>query len=102
MISATEWAKLESGITQRVVALERFLDDIYGDQEILRDGVIPRRLISSCEHFHREAAGITRPTASVSTWPASTSSATPRAPSGSSRTIFVRRRESPTSWRTAG
>ena len=61
VISATEWAKLESGITQRVVALERFLDDIYGDQEILRDGVIPRRLISSCEHFHREAAGITPP-----------------------------------------
>ena len=44
VISAAEWAKLESGIAQRVVALERFLDDIYGDQEILRDGVIPRRL----------------------------------------------------------
>ena len=35
-----------------------YLDDIYGDQEILRDGVIPRRLVTSCEHFHREAMGI--------------------------------------------
>ena len=61
VISAAEWAKLESGIAQRVVALERFLDDIYGDQEILRDGVIPRRLITSCEHFHREAVGIDPP-----------------------------------------
>jgi len=58
VISAAEWARLEAGITQRVIALERFLDDIYGDQEILRDGVIPRRLVTSCEHFHREAAGI--------------------------------------------
>ncbi len=61
VISAAEWAKLEAGIAQRVIALERFLDDIYGDQEILRDGVLPRRLITSCEHFHREAAGINPP-----------------------------------------
>ncbi|MCX6479068.1 MAG: circularly permuted type 2 ATP-grasp protein, partial [Mycobacterium sp.] len=46
---------------QRVLALERFLDDVYGDQEILRDGVIPRRLVTSCEHFHRDAAGIRPP-----------------------------------------
>jgi uncharacterized circularly permuted ATP-grasp superfamily protein len=61
VISAAEWARLEAGITQRVMALEKFLDDVYGDQEILRDGVIPRRLVTSCEHFHREAAGISPP-----------------------------------------
>ena len=38
-----------------------YLDDIYGEQEILRDGVIPRRLVTSCEHFHREAVGIVPP-----------------------------------------
>jgi uncharacterized circularly permuted ATP-grasp superfamily protein len=61
VISAAEWSRLERGITQRVKALEMYLDDIYGDQEILRDGVIPRRLVTSCEHFHREAAGINPP-----------------------------------------
>ena len=61
VISAAEWSRLERGITQRVKALEMYLDDIYGEQEILRDGVIPRRLITSCEHFHREAAGIVPP-----------------------------------------
>src|SRR5271166_3287127 len=61
VISAAEWNRLERGITQRVNALERYLDDIYGDQEILRDGVIPRRLITSCEHFHRQAVGIVPP-----------------------------------------
>ena len=61
VISAAEWARLEAGISQRVVALERFLDDVYGEQKILRDGVIPRRLVTSCDHFHREAAGISPP-----------------------------------------
>src|SRR6187455_3082038 len=61
VISAAEWSRLEKGIRQRVKALEVYLDDIYGEQEILRDGVIPRRLVTSCEHFHREAAGIVPP-----------------------------------------
>jgi uncharacterized circularly permuted ATP-grasp superfamily protein len=61
VISAAEWSRLERGITQRVKALEMYLDDVYGEQEILRDGVIPRRLVTSCEHFHREAAGIVPP-----------------------------------------
>ncbi|MGD1109994.1 MAG: circularly permuted type 2 ATP-grasp protein [Mycobacterium sp.] len=61
VISAAEWTRLERGIIQRVKALELYLDDIYGDQEILNDGVIPRRLISSCEHFHRQAVGIVPP-----------------------------------------
>jgi uncharacterized circularly permuted ATP-grasp superfamily protein len=61
VISASEWSRLERGITQRVKALEMYLADIYGDQEILNDGVIPRRLITSCEHFHRQAVGIVPP-----------------------------------------
>src|SRR5699024_5143296 len=61
IISAREWKTLERGIVQRVRALEMFLDDIYGQQQILRDGVIPRRLITTCGHFHREAAGIVPP-----------------------------------------
>ena len=47
VISAAEWHKLEGGIAQRVQALELFLDDVYGTQEILRDGVLPKRLVHS-------------------------------------------------------
>jgi uncharacterized circularly permuted ATP-grasp superfamily protein len=61
VISAAEWTRLERGITQRVKALEMYLDDIYGEQEILRDGVIPRRLVTSCQHYYRQAAGIIPP-----------------------------------------
>ena len=57
VIRAAEWSRLQRGIVQRVQALEMFLADIYGDAEIVRDGVLPRRLITRCEHFHREAAG---------------------------------------------
>ncbi|WP_169338049.1 circularly permuted type 2 ATP-grasp protein [Nocardia vinacea] len=61
VIAAAEWAKLERGIKQRVTALELFLADVYGEQNILRDEVIPKRLVTSCQHFHREAAGLVPP-----------------------------------------
>jgi len=61
VISAAEWNKLAKGIVQRVRALEAFLADIYGDAEIVRDGVLPRRLITSCEHYHRAAHALNPP-----------------------------------------
>ena len=61
VISAAEWSTLQRGIVQRVQALEMFLADIYGDGEIVRDGVLPRGLITSREHFHRTAAGLAPP-----------------------------------------
>ncbi len=61
VIAAAEWSKIERGVTQRVRALEMFLHDVYGEQHILRDRVVPKRLVTSCEHFHREAAGIVPP-----------------------------------------
>jgi uncharacterized circularly permuted ATP-grasp superfamily protein len=61
VVAAGEWARLERGVAQRVRALEAFLADVYGDAQILRDGVVPRRLITSCAHFQREAFGINPP-----------------------------------------
>lgn len=58
VIPQAEWVTVEAGVRQRVLALERFLADVYGEQRAVKDGVIPARLISSSEHFHREAAGI--------------------------------------------
>ena len=61
VITPTEWSKLERGVAQRVRALEAFLDDIYGEAQILQDRVLPRRLITSCSHFQREAFGVNPP-----------------------------------------
>jgi uncharacterized circularly permuted ATP-grasp superfamily protein len=61
VITAAEWARLERGIAQRVRALEAFLADVYTDQQIIRDGVLPKRLVTSCEHFHRQATRLVPP-----------------------------------------
>jgi uncharacterized circularly permuted ATP-grasp superfamily protein len=61
VITAAEWQRLERGIVQRVRALEAFLADVYSDQQIVRDGVLPKRLITSCAHFHRSAARLMPP-----------------------------------------
>ncbi len=58
VIAAAEWSKLERGVAQRVRALEAFLADVYGEAQVLRDGVVPYGLITSCAHFHREAVGL--------------------------------------------
>ena len=61
VIDLSEWKQVESGVQQRVRALEAFLADIYGPQNAIKDGVIPARIITSSSHFHRQAAGIEPP-----------------------------------------
>ncbi|WP_207023037.1 circularly permuted type 2 ATP-grasp protein [Phycicoccus sp. DTK01] len=68
VISAHEWQVIQSGVQQRVTALESFLDDIYSREgEIPRavhEGILPWRLIASSSHYHRAVMGI-RPTNGV-------------------------------------
>jgi uncharacterized circularly permuted ATP-grasp superfamily protein len=61
IITGTEWNHIEKGIQQRIKALNLFLKDIYNEQEIVKDGVIPADLIASCPHFTREVYGIKVP-----------------------------------------
>ncbi|MFN8126845.1 MAG: circularly permuted type 2 ATP-grasp protein [Candidatus Nanopelagicales bacterium] len=61
IITAEEWTQVEAGVKQRIRALEAFLADLYGPQEVLADGIVPRRLIMSSTHFHRAAAGVDPP-----------------------------------------
>lgn len=61
IIPRSEWDRVERGLAQRVIALNLFLQDVYGPQRILRDGTIPRSLVLSCRHFHREVAGVELP-----------------------------------------
>lgn len=57
VISASEWSVLERGVAQRVQALEAFLNDVYSKMSVAADGVIPRRIITSSKHFHRQVHG---------------------------------------------
>ena len=58
VITFDEWSRVEAGVKQRVRALEAFLDDAYGRQHCVRDGVLPAGLIASSQYFYRQAAGI--------------------------------------------
>src|SRR5258706_7780186 len=54
IIPAKEWEFLERGLAQRITALNLFLHDIYHDQKIVKDGVIPEFYVLSARHFRRE------------------------------------------------
>jgi len=58
IIPGQEWQRIEQGLTQRITALNLFLQDIYHEGRILTDGIIPRELIYSCRHFRRDMRGL--------------------------------------------
>jgi uncharacterized circularly permuted ATP-grasp superfamily protein len=53
-----EWDVIARGLKQRVGALNRFIDDVYHEQRILNDGVVPRELIEKSRDFRRECIGV--------------------------------------------
>ncbi len=58
VVSADDWEIIGPGVAQRVKTLEALLDDIYGSQHCVTDGIVPRHLITSSSDFHWEAAGV--------------------------------------------
>lgn len=58
IIPAHEWRTMEQGLIQRVTALNRFLHDVYHDQDILRAGIIPRDLILNNAQYRPEMQGV--------------------------------------------
>src|ERR1700746_569768 len=61
IIPHQEWRKIENGLTQRIAALNLFLENVYHSGKILADGIVPRELVYSCRHFRREMRGLTVP-----------------------------------------
>jgi len=61
VLSASEWAHIEAGVIQRVTTLNLFLQDIYNEGKILKDGVVPKELIFGNANYRREMAGYTPP-----------------------------------------
>lgn len=61
LIPAAEWRLIETGLQQRIKALNLFIHDIYHAQNILNDHVVPRQLIVRARHFRREVVGIDVP-----------------------------------------
>jgi uncharacterized circularly permuted ATP-grasp superfamily protein len=61
VIPNNEWEKMERGLIQRITALNLFLHDIYHDQKILKDRIIPPHYILGAKHFRREFMGFNVP-----------------------------------------
>lgn len=57
IIAANEWRQIEQGLRQRLTALNMFIDDLYDEQRILGDGLVPRELIESSPDFRPECIG---------------------------------------------
>jgi uncharacterized circularly permuted ATP-grasp superfamily protein len=61
IIPAHEWRLLELGLEQRLRALNLFLHDIYHDQRIVKEGVIPLEIIRTAKHYRPELVGLDVP-----------------------------------------
>ena len=61
ILRTAEWDELERGLSQRIAALNLFIDDIYHDQRIIRDGVIPEHIIQTASSFRKQCIGLNPP-----------------------------------------
>jgi uncharacterized circularly permuted ATP-grasp superfamily protein len=61
LISGGEWLELEAGLKQRLLALSHFLDDVYGEQRIMKEGVVPPELVLGARAYLPMLKGIKPP-----------------------------------------
>ncbi len=61
LVEAREWDWIERGLQQRIRALNLFIDDIYHEQKIVKDGVIPAEIILSAEGYRKQCIGLNPP-----------------------------------------
>jgi len=60
-ISATQWQVTADGLKQRLKALNLFINDLYHDQNIIKDGVLPAHILKQSKNFRPECVGVTPP-----------------------------------------
>jgi uncharacterized circularly permuted ATP-grasp superfamily protein len=61
IIPAAEWRQMERGLVQRVTALNRFIHDVYHEQEIVKAGIVPLEQVTGNAQFRREMMGVNVP-----------------------------------------
>jgi len=61
IIPSAEWSKIEKGLTQRLLALNLFLKDIYSEQRIIKEKIVPLEDVVSAKHFRPEMMGFKAP-----------------------------------------
>lgn len=61
ILTGSEWQAIESGLAQRLRALNLFLHDIYHEGKIFKDKIVPYELVASSKHYRREMRGVDVP-----------------------------------------
>ncbi|REJ72703.1 MAG: circularly permuted type 2 ATP-grasp protein [Planctomycetota bacterium] len=61
IVEAYEWSHIEAGLKQRIRALNLFINDVYHEQEILGDGVVPRDLLEDAKSIREPCRGLNPP-----------------------------------------
>ena len=61
VIEAGEWDHVEAGLKQRLTALNLFINDVYHDQAIMREGVVPSEILLSSKDYLSQCQGINPP-----------------------------------------
>ena len=61
IVAASEWNRIERGLKQRIHALNLFIDDVYHEQQILKDGVIPAEILRTATSFREACVGLKPP-----------------------------------------
>ncbi len=61
LLAEREWRQLEAGLTQRIGALNLFLQDVYQDSRLVDDGVIPEDMVRGCPQYRPQMKGFTPP-----------------------------------------
>jgi uncharacterized circularly permuted ATP-grasp superfamily protein len=61
VIDAAEWSRIERGLKQRLTALNLFIDDLYHEQRILKDAIVPREILLGSKDYLPQCAGIHPP-----------------------------------------
>ncbi len=59
VIDSNEWLQIKSGLIQRLEALNLFINDLYNDQKIITDGIVPASLLETSCNFREQCRGIT-------------------------------------------
>lgn len=61
IVQAQEWQVIEQGLKQRIIALNNFINDVYNEQKIIKDGIIPADLVLSAEGYRKPCVGLKPP-----------------------------------------
>ena len=61
IVKADEWDWIERGLKQRIRVLNQFIDDIYHDQRIIKDGVVPEEIVRSAAFYRPQCVGLNPP-----------------------------------------